>query len=308
MLKDLDDDVPSRQIVWITCFELEGAWTFIPTERTLRAYTPESLLLQRVCSAWRVLDNDGVSLLKGGLQCGVFMVAADLRQLCAMLKIALPVKGSGKKGRVLKVDIARKLVMTVFPDGKPEDIRRMIGAVCFSQARPLSEDEENVTRCMAELAEEDRECHEFKKVAKLAQSTMKEKDRKRVEKETREKVVEEMKEAEAKAPQSEAAAAQESEAAAAAAAPNPHCADKAPAEAAPKAAAAGPRRPPQTPASLKDLLRSPVMQAAASLIRDPSSYGYKAIYPSWAFTWWVWASNLFRERGCHCFFRHFPAW
>ena len=208
------------------------------------------------------MNAEGLPFLEGALQEGVFLTVADLKQMCAMLAIDLPKTGTGKKKRVLKVDIAHKLISTLFPQETPAEVRRMVGATCFNHSRPLSENEEAILKCVSELAEEDRECHEFKKIAKLARTKLQEQDRKRAAKEAREQA------AQPSNPEAQAASAV-------------HAQPKEAVESKERAAEAAPRQPGQTPSGLKDLLRSSKMQEEATLLRN-SKYGYKAVYPSLA--------------------------
>ncbi|CAE7879247.1 unnamed protein product [Symbiodinium microadriaticum] len=264
-------------IKWMTCFDLKGPWKLIPSEPALRAYTPQELLNQGISSAWRVLDMAGVSLLEGGLKAGVFLTLPDLKQLCGMLSIDIPVKGSGKNQNVLKADIARKLIDTLFSEASAEEKKRMVAAITWQSSKKLTEHEETILKCCAQLAEEDRECPEFRKIAEVAKKTMKERDRKSAAKEAREKMQQEIQQKQAESSKSEPAAA----AAAASAQREPPKEGVDDANAAAKSrASGGPRRPAQTPDVLKELLRSPVMQSECSLLRDPEAYGYKANYPS----------------------------
>ena len=257
----------------MACFDLKGPWKLIPSEPSLRAYVPQELLNQGVSSAWRVLDMAGVSLLEGGLRAGVFLLLADLKQLCAMLSIDIPVKGSGKNQNVLKVDIARKLIETLFSEESEQEKQRMVAAITWNSSKKLTEHEETILKCCAQLAEEDRECPEFRKIAEEAKKTMKERDRKTAAKEARQKMQAELAERNHSEPAAAAAAAsaQREPPTASADAPAPPHASRAP---------GGPRRPAQTPDVLKELLQSPLLQSECSLLRDPEAYGYKANYPS----------------------------
>ncbi|CAE7628136.1 rplM [Symbiodinium sp. CCMP2592] len=179
--------IQNQAIVWMTCFQLrDGPWKLIPTELALRAFAPPELLSKGLCSAWRIVDEEGMPLLEGGLRAGVFLTVPDLKQLCAALGIDMPTKGSGKKGRVLKADIAHKMCSELFPDDDAETRNKMVGAICFRSGKHLTEDEQSVLDCVAQLAEEDRECPEFKKLAHLAKNTLHERIRKRAVKESKE--------------------------------------------------------------------------------------------------------------------------
>ncbi|CAE7804126.1 rplM [Symbiodinium sp. CCMP2456] len=255
-----------QHMVWLTCFELRGPWKLIPCEPALRAFLPTELLNRQLTSPLRIVNAEGLPLLEGALREGVFLTLADLKQLCAMLEIDLPTKGSGKKGRVLKVDICHKLICTLFPQEGPAESRRMVAAMCFNHTRALSENEEEILKCVSQLAEEDRECHEFKKVAQLARTKLQEQDRKRAVKQSRDQ---DAQPAQPSNPEAQAASAVR-------AVPKPES-EAAPAER--RARESAPRQPGQTPNILRDMLRSSKMQEEATLLYNPK-YGYKASYPS----------------------------
>ena len=130
------------------------------------------------------------------------------------------------------------------------------------------------------IVAQDRESHEFKKVAKLAREKVQEMDRKRTEKELRAKIQEER--GAPKAVRPDAPAKNEAEAARAATEES----RQKPATPRQGAAAAGPsepssahRRRSSTPAELREFLFED-MRAKITLMRDAGSYGYRAHYPS----------------------------
>ena len=268
--KDMEkEDMASAHIRWMCCFDLQGPWKLLPTERTLRAFMPAELLRLGQSSALRVA-GPGEDIAKAAIKRGCFLTMPDLKQLCAALGVELPAKGSGKNNSVLKMDIASRLVEEMFPDATAEEKKDMVKKLVYRQTKKFTDQEEEILRCCGQLAEEDRECGEFKRVAQLARKTLKEKERRKAHQEGAKEG--------AKQHAAEAAAASAAEAAAKAAS-EPRAAPPPPR--AEPAGPAGPRRPPKaTPIGLRDLLCTETMKSEVTLLRDPTLFGYRATYPS----------------------------
>ena len=230
---------------------------------------PAELLRLGQSSALRVA-GPGEDIAKAAIRRGCFLTMPDLKQLCAALDVELPTRGSGKNNSVLKLDIAARLVEQMFPDATAKEKNDMVKKLVYRQTKKFTEEEEEILRCCGQLAEEDRECGEFKRVAQLARKTLKEKERRKAHQEAVKEVT--------KQHATEAAAASAAEAAAKAAS-EPRAAPAPPREEA--ASSAGPRRPAKaTPTALRDLLCTETMKSEVTLLRDPATFGYRATYPS----------------------------
>ena len=133
------------------CFELRGPWRMVPTQPLLRTFTPLEL---NTPYAWKICGAPE-PLLEAALKKGVCILLSHLKQICAMLGVEIPKVGCGKGGRVLKVDIARALISSLFPDASADEQKRMVAAVCRSSTKTPKESEREVLDVVAQLAEED---------------------------------------------------------------------------------------------------------------------------------------------------------
>lgn len=71
------------------------------------------------------------NFVKQGLKHGLFLIVANLRQLCASFNAWPSPPGSGAKGNLIKVDFARALVNRVFSTlVSDEEKDRMVSAIC----------------------------------------------------------------------------------------------------------------------------------------------------------------------------------
>jgi hypothetical protein len=134
----------------------------------------------------------------------------------------------------------------------------------------LKDKEREVLEMVSELDEENREAPEFQKIIKLAQSRLKEMEKRQIVSTTKTMVLEEKERADKAKAEAEAAATQERE--------------RREREQELPSASSGIRRPSQTPANLRDLLLPEMLAQKISLNRDPGAYGYRAFYPSFLFT------------------------
>ena len=132
----------------------------------------------------------------------------------------------------------------------------MVKKRVYRQTKKFTDQEEEIRRCCGQLAEEDRECGEFKRVAQLARKTLKEKERRKAHQEGAKEGAKQhaAEAAEASAAETAAKAASEPRAA-----PPPPRAEP--------AGPAGPRRSPKaTPTGLRDLLGTETMKSELTLL------------------------------------------
>eukprot|EP00435_Cladocopium_sp_Y103_P051613 s1468_g16.t1 len=265
----------ARDLSWLISHELDGSWRFVPVKRLIRGLLPQSLFVAGRRFCWEITSTEYESLIYSAVREGTWIALANLRQICNSLGIDPPRTGSGKNNSVLKADWARKLVEFLFPGATQEEMKRMISALTWKSNKMggLKDKERSVLEMVSELDQENREAPEFQKMIKLAQSRLKEMEKKEIVSKTRKMVLEERERADkAKA---------DAEAAAAAAARERESQAK---EEEQPSASSGSRRPSQTPANLRDFLLPEMLAEKIALNRDPNAYGYRAYYPSFLFT------------------------
>ena len=143
-------------------------------------------------NAWKK-NGDGQDLLEASVRFGVFLTMDNLKLLCARLGAEPVAPGSGKRGNIIKIDYAKALVKKMFPDLDMDsaEAKRMIQAITWQSSKKLNEDEKKILDYVAELDEENRECPEFKRVAKLAKQELHTVEREKMEAELRQKLREE---------------------------------------------------------------------------------------------------------------------
>lgn len=224
-------------------------------------------------NAWKK-NGDGQDLLEASVRFGVFLNMDNLKLLCARLGAEPVAPGSGKRGNIIKIDYAKALVKKMFPDLDMDsaEAKRMIQAITWQSSKKLNEDEKKILDYVAELDEENRECPEFKRVAKLAKQELHTVEREKMEAELRQKLREEASLDEVSKKKAEEEAAK--------AAVEPSTRASSSKEGVP-AASSGTRKPSETPAELRLLLHEKIRADPKIYItRDASSYGYRAYYPS----------------------------
>ena len=264
----------ARDLSWMISYEMDGSWRFVPVKRLIRGLLPESLFLagRRFCWEITSVESEYESLIYSAVREGTWVALANLRQICNSLGLDPPKTGSGKNNSVLKADWARKLVEFLFPEATQEEMKRMISALTWKSGKMggLKDKEREVLEMVSELDEENREAPEFQKIIKLAQSWLKEMEKRQIVSTTKTMVLEEKERADKAKAEAEAAATQERE--------------RREREQELPSASSGIRRPSQTPANLRDLLLPEMLAQKISLNRDPGAYGYRAFYPSFLFT------------------------
>ena len=260
-------------LVWMHNFNVEGDWLHIPTKHMIRAYVPQALVIEDIHFAWEVQNKEGEPLLESSIKIGVWLSDANLKFVCAKLKVPLPVKphGSGKNGNVIKIDIAMALVKFMYQNESLEEWKRMAAALTFRSPAKLSDREQDILKLVGELDQENREAPEFQRIARLAKQKLKEFEKTSLQKEVREEVEKEVRDKVRKELTEEAKQRKVDEAA---------VGEKGKQlEARGEAASSSTRKPSETPPSLKDFLKPGMQGEKISITRDASSYGYRAYYP-----------------------------
>ena len=105
-----------QDIVFLHNFSCERTceWRYVHQRALPPAFLPDEL--SQYGTAFEVTNRDEW-ILKGSIQAGVFLNVTRLSQICAMLRCPLPGKneGSGKNGRLVKIDYARALARFLWP-------------------------------------------------------------------------------------------------------------------------------------------------------------------------------------------------
>ena len=280
-------DIPAQTLVWMMNWKVfESDWVFLPVRLLVRGLLPEPILNLGTCFAFHIMDPGGQPLLESAVRSGCWISLANLQSLFAALGLNKPTRGSGKRlangsKSILKVDWARMLVQHLFPGEEDEaEIKRMIAGITHRSTKNLSDDETKILDMVSELDEENRNCPEFKKIAKLAkqQSTEKtetkaraqvfaeireeEEARKKEEEEEKQRIEEERQKERAKIEKAALEASERERAKPSAAA----------------SSGSGTRKPSTTPKALKDFLTQAMQDDGITLNREPGSYGYRATY------------------------------
>ena len=123
----------------------------------------------------RVTAQRGHSLLKEAVALGAFLTVPQLKSIASELKLAGLQEGSGVKGQVIKVDLARQLVMHLFggdAEYTQKDREDMISRLVKGKIRSPKkvdtkhEDEAAVLEMVEQLDAENQQC--FKEVKEWA--------------------------------------------------------------------------------------------------------------------------------------------
>ena len=273
MVAPFDEIETPDALVWMHNFSVEGDWLHLPVKPVIRAYIPQGMINEDIHFAWEVQNMAGELLLESSIKIGVWLTDANLKLVCARLKVPLPVKpnGSGKNGNVLKIDTAMALVKFMYPNESLDERKRMAAALTFRSPAKLSDREQDIVRFVGELDHENKEAPEFQRIARLAKQKIKELEKTNLQKEARDEVGQEVRdkirkeiaEEEKQKKVDEAAVGEKGK------------------QMAPRGevAASSGRKPSETPASLKDFLKAGMQGEKISITRDASSYGYRAYYP-----------------------------
>eukprot|EP00435_Cladocopium_sp_Y103_P030134 s322_g7.t1 len=151
-----------------------------------------------------------------------------------------------------------------------DEAKRMVQAITWQGSKKLNEDEQKILDYVAELDEENRECPEFKKVAKLAKQELHNCQREKMEVEIRQKLREEASAEDLRKKEEETAAKAAVESSTRASGSKDGA-----------SAPSGSRKPSESPAELRMLLHEKIRADPKIYItRDPGLCGYRAFYPS----------------------------
>ncbi|CAK9075933.1 Uncharacterized protein SCF082_LOCUS36698 [Durusdinium trenchii] len=109
-------------------FDETCKWRYVSHRILPPACLPDALPVGG--TAFEVLDRDQW-IARGALQSGLNLTIERLRNVCTAVKCKLPQRGTGKGGRIKKIDIVRALVNHLWPD-ESEDfvkdiVRKMMG-------------------------------------------------------------------------------------------------------------------------------------------------------------------------------------
>ena len=263
--------VACAHLQWMHHFSMESEWKHVPTRLLPRACLPQRLINVHIQFAWKK-DGEPEDLLQASVRFGVFLTMENLKLMCARLGAEPATPGSGKRGGVIKIDYAKALVKKMFPDLDmgSEEFKRMVQKITWQGSKKLNEDEQKILDYVAELDEENRECPEFKRVAKLAKQELHTVEREKMEDKIRQKLRSE-------ASTEEMRKKAEEEAAKAAVDPNTRASSSRDGPSAPS----GTRKASESPPELRLLLHEKIRADPKIYItRDAGSYGYRAFYPS----------------------------
>ena len=115
---------------------------------------------------------NGEPLLPSVLRSGVFFTAEQLQCIRTELKLPPLAKGSGKKGAVIKADIARQVVDAVLPGLPPKERSWILSKLMAQSVKKITEDEQEVLEMVRTLDPENQEC--FGDMSRFAREKLKE--------------------------------------------------------------------------------------------------------------------------------------
>lgn len=107
--------------------EGSACWKFVQHRVLPPACLPEDIPAD-VGTAFEVIKRDEW-ILRGGLRAGISLTLPTLHQIMAAIKCPKPTKGTGKNGRVKKVDIVTALVQYLWPDAGEDFVKDTVGKV-----------------------------------------------------------------------------------------------------------------------------------------------------------------------------------
>ncbi|CAK9015490.1 Uncharacterized protein SCF082_LOCUS12784 [Durusdinium trenchii] len=107
--------------------EGSACWKFVQHRVLPPACLPEDIPAD-VGTAFEVIKRDEW-ILRGGLRAGISLTLPTLHQIMAAIKCPKPTKGTGKNGRVKKVDIVTALVQYLWPDACEDFVKDTVGKV-----------------------------------------------------------------------------------------------------------------------------------------------------------------------------------
>jgi hypothetical protein len=108
---------------------------------------------------------------KSAVRIGVSLIKAQIKSLMVELNINMLTRGSGKRGSVVKKDLAKAVVLNLFPDESPQEHKRMIAAMCSMKTVEVNDDcPETLLKTMCSL--DVNNADHFKKVKAYAVDQM----------------------------------------------------------------------------------------------------------------------------------------
>ena len=124
---------------------------------------------QEIGSLMKVTGKDWA--LKSGIRDGLWLTVKQLKFILNSLEIPMPVRGSGKSGAVVKIDLAKRLVIGLFPDHENKaELEFMIRSIMGKVAKSMGKDDIGVLSQVAALDPENASA--FEDIAKDAMETL----------------------------------------------------------------------------------------------------------------------------------------
>ena len=147
------------RVDWLHNFSFDDAsgWKYVVTRILPPACLPEELSTM-AWSAIEVLTYD--TLLRGGIRSGISLSVPRLNQVCASIQCPVPAKGqgSGKAGRVKKVDLVKSLITFLWQNDSKESQKEMVrGMMGWNKTEPV---DLSVLSMVSELDTENQESFE----------------------------------------------------------------------------------------------------------------------------------------------------
>ena len=122
----------------------QTSWEFVPTRDLPPCAVPRGLPVTG--SILEVIGGQPPqSMASSALKAGMNANLEQLDQIIIMLKVKLPVSGSGEGGNLIKIDKATAIIKHVFPNDPAEEQQRMIFALTGRSAAY------NITECPASV-------------------------------------------------------------------------------------------------------------------------------------------------------------
>ena len=114
------------------------------------------------------VDGEPEDVLKYALRAGTFFTVSQVENMMASRKVKRPEQGSGKHGRVIKLDLCTCLIEELFKDADDNSKQFMIASMLTRKSLKLEEAPELLLKLVSSL--DTSEAQQFKKV-KMSAST-----------------------------------------------------------------------------------------------------------------------------------------
>eukprot|EP00438_Fugacium_kawagutii_P035097 Skav226927 [mRNA] locus=scaffold3728:205215:206339:+ [translate_table: standard] len=115
--------------------ERPAVWQYVPFKVVHPIHVPEALRVDQVVALMRTGPNE--TLLHSAIRAGTFLTLGQLHQIRGQLFFPLPSQGRGKKGRIIKHDVAEALVSHLFPEASAKEQLSMVAGIMGKQWRHL---------------------------------------------------------------------------------------------------------------------------------------------------------------------------